>query len=212
MMTNNDNIKEHMYLMAEIRKNGYAVRSFRDYSDFLSQIDCVGKTVNKTDVLVDSRYSAQLTSQEAMSAHTDDASVDIIAWYCQSPASEGGESVCVDTRRLPILNDPVGSEKLTQIMVKRPREDDWTKAQLWPLLNRRRVYYAPWLVDREGLREEQEDLLGRFEKELGEVEKYTVKLGESDALFIDNRRILHGRNSFSENESVRRLVRHWVVI
>nr|WP_256489404.1 TauD/TfdA family dioxygenase [Pleionea sp. CnH1-48] len=68
------------------------------------------------------------------------------------------------------------------------------------------LYYADWLIHRP--QQKSGDALNIFIKRLEQSKPAEIKLKKNDALFIDNKRVLHGRKAFYGN--TRRLVRYWI--
>ena len=151
--------------------------------------------------------------------HTDRPSADWLAWYCVRQDPEGGATLLVDTRDLTEHFSRGELEHLGRIDVGfNTRNPDTGReiAHRCPLLERGgpglKVYYVPWLVEIATGDEEGRRLLDKFDdyvREKKERDSVPIRLEEGQSLFVDNRRLLHGRGPLSP-ESRRHLVRVYI--
>jgi hypothetical protein len=152
----------------------------------------------------------------AMDFHTDRPSAHVLAWYCVHQDEQDGTNLLLDTHDLPEWFSAEELEALGTILVGCPptHPTDEEEARYEPLVSRGagswKVYYMPWYVqtpaDEDGARR-----LARFVQYLKEHEVIRVRLEEGESLFIDNRRIMHGRGPLPA-DSRRHLIRLYIVL
>jgi hypothetical protein len=154
----------------------------------------------------------------ALELHTDRPTAAVLAWYCVEPDAAGGATHLVDTRPLLARFSAEEQDALGRVRVSYMRRDPVTGREDLhhaPLIDRRggdpAVFYVPWLV------EPPEDdaaraLLERFRSLLDEESRrgcLGIRLERGECLFIDNRRMLHGRGAIPQ-DSRRHLVRLYI--
>ncbi len=150
---------------------------------------------------------------EGIGFHTDAPSVSLIGWYCLEPDTVDGANLLLDTRD---LTDHFALDELailSTIQVNCPvLESDTQNFRQEPLISKSdsayHVYYAPWLL-LDGYQEQQSRLLEKFDRYLRDRERtqlIRVRLEKQESLFIDNRRMLHGRGPIAA-DSKRHLIR-----
>jgi hypothetical protein len=147
--------------------------------------------------------------------HSDRPTAEWLAWYCVRQDAESGATVLVDTRDLPERFSREDLDLLGRLEVAFSTRDP-TGRELYhhhPLLERDdphfKVYYLPWGVRLPAEDESWQRLLARFAHYVQEKKErfaVRVRLKERQALFIDNRRLLHGRGPLPP-DSPRRLIR-----
>ena len=137
--------------------------------------------------------------------------VDILAFYCVAQDPVDGASLLIDMGRIEEDFAPAEVDALGRIEVAystiNPEGVDELHTR--PLLSRRpdglNLHYMPW-----GLRRPGDPGLGRvlrtFESYLHDRPVISVRLRPGEALFLDNRRMLHGRGPLTP-DSPRSLLR-----
>jgi hypothetical protein len=152
-----------------------------------------------------------------MDFHTDRPSAGILGWRCVEPDATGGESQFLDLRDIagafsPEELDALGRIEVGYALAAGPGS---LEVRYAPLVERGPegplVYWVPWRV--RPLRDEAEArLLERFvayvraKQDRGPT---TLRLGRGECLFLENRRMLHGRASLPP-DSRRHLVRLYI--
>ena len=149
--------------------------------------------------------------------HSDNPRMNVLAWYCFEQDRLDGALDLIDTGSVA---DYLSEQELT-ILTKTPvmyssKRDDAAEEELLkePLLTRiscgYRVYYQSWLL-LDTYSPEQITALGRFSDYIthAQANPIRVRLEKHHCLFIDNRRMLHGRNSLPKN-SKRHLIRFFL--
>ena len=200
-------MSENSILKDSIILHGYAVANFTSYDDFCKAVSLLGKTIDVSEIRFQSQARALLASNNAMNLHTDHPSADLVSWYCVQNADAGGESIFVDYKRVldHLSFDEI--ENLKKIIVRVPRTR-FSDESIENLLSNKGLYFADWLVRIEE-RSIYTELLDKFVKLLNSY-SINIRLENGSALFLDNKRVLHGRNSFVNSAKTRHLIRHWI--
>jgi hypothetical protein len=201
----------------------------------LSEFEQIGASLGeielRTDIVVDAARDREQRKRRlhqpsrpgvytaaALELHTDRPTAAMLGWYCVEPDVTGGATQLVDTR--PLLAEFSTDElaALGRVRVGHAQPDPETREEVLyhaPLVARRggewEVFYVPWFV------EPPEDeaarlMLERFQR-LVEQERrrglLEIVLKRGQCLFVDNRRMLHGRGPLPE-DSRRHLVRLYI--
>lgn len=155
---------------------------------------------------------------DALGFHSDNPTVDVLAWYCREPDEDTGSSLLIDTSNLPSYfteTEMAGLGELNLWYSMRSHDTDEEQLLQIPLLIVKNascyVYYQPWLF-LDSYSEEQSSLIQKFSDYLTsrhQTQIISVKLKKHECLFIDNRRILHGRDAINAN-SKRHLTRFFI--
>jgi len=196
-------------LRSELIENGYCLVDVESYKDFASIAHGLGTTIKITEIRARHGRREKLCSNLPMSLHTDHPSARCVAWYCKQPARVGGSSLLVDVRSVIGALTETDLEELRGLEVKVPPISRTGAFRSRPILTADGVYYADWLLEKSS-RKEVGHALARFQKALTEVAPISIQLRENQALFIDNSRVLHGREGYIDGTRSRRLVRHWI--
>jgi alpha-ketoglutarate-dependent taurine dioxygenase len=151
----------------------------------------------------------------ALELHTDRPTAAVLAWYCVEPDAQGGATQLVDARPILAQLSAEELEVLARIRVGHARPDPLTGKETLhhaPLLERRgsgwAVFYVPWFVEPPE-DDAGRDRLARFGRLVHEAHRaggLEIRLERRQCLFIDNRRMLHGRGALPQ-DSRRHLVR-----
>jgi len=160
-----------------------------------------------------STYQAQ-----ELDFHSDNPEMNVLAWYCLKQDLLEGAIYLLDTDTVAkrLSQDELAILTTTKVMYsnklnKADQEQLLTEPLLTKIGSGYRVYYQSWLL-LDTYNEEQRAVLKRFSDCIRDLEKTSrigVRLAEQQSLFIDNRRMLHGRGPLPEN-SHRHLVRFFI--
>ena len=155
---------------------------------------------------------------DALGFHSDNPRMDVLAWYCRGQDPNTGATWLIDTNDLPRYfgaDELAGLCKLNLWYSVRSRESDEEQLFQIPLLIIQStgcyVYYQPWLF-LDSYDEGQTKLLQKFSEYLAykqQTQTISVELAQRECLFIDNRRILHGRGAIAA-DSQRHLTRFFI--
>jgi hypothetical protein len=190
----------------------------------------VGTIVRKSDVKVDlARAQSQeqvrrmkgrggIYSPAALGFHTDPVA-DLVSWYCMQQDDDGGHPMMVlDLGDLEGHFSAEEREILSRVELLSPtRKSEVEQETLTPtpLLTKTngkyKVCYAPWL-----LRESEDTTVRRvaekfttYVKNKEETQLIILPIKPRDTVFLDNRRMLHGRGELPQT-SKRHLVRFYL--
>lgn len=194
-----------------LQLQGHVVVQAEHYAHCKRLLSAVGTTRLITDVRDEAGPPGMLHSSTFMSLHTDHPDFDIVAWYCAAQAEQGGESNLADFSAVRGDLSPHCIEALQAIQVGVPSLDPANpRGRLRRLLADDGIYFADWLIAPTAARQYAE-ALDEFQRALRH-HQFSVRLRKGDILIIDNRRMLHGRQGFSDGaDGGRHLVRHWMV-
>jgi Taurine catabolism dioxygenase TauD, TfdA family len=184
----------------------------------------------KTDIKVD---PAQLQRQvhdritggrpstyqaEELDFHSDNPQMNVLAWYCLKQDAREGTLYLLDTESVASHLSPQELAVLTRTNVmysnklSKPDQEELLKEPLLIKIGSGyRVYYQSWLL-LDTYDEEQKAALEGFSeyvRHLQSTSRISVRLEEQQSLFIDNRRMLHGRGRLPEDSS-RHLIRFFL--
>jgi len=200
-------------------------------TDFEFIASRLGPIELRTDIVVDPEWQVRqretrvvgperpgVYQAAALDLHTDRPTASLLAWYCVEPNAVGGATLLCDGRDLTNRFSVGELEELGKVQVGYTLRDPTTWEEsfhLASLLSRRgdewAIYFVPWLVqqpDDNPTRRLLERFIGyvRDKEENGLI---PVRLERGQSLFIDNRRMLHGRGALPE-DSRRHLVRVYI--
>ena len=190
----------------------------------------IGTIELRTDIKIDRKGEA-LQAQNRIAAgrpstyqadplefHSDNPRMNVLAWYCVAQDETDGATRLIDTSNVAEYFSEEELAVLTSINVAYsiwlPGSDRESFLNE-PLLSNTpfgyRTYYQSWfLLDRYS--DEQAAALNKFAdyiNHMREKNSIDVKLAKGECLFVDNRRILHGRNALGYG-SKRHLIRLYI--
>lgn len=193
-------------------RDGFVVlRDIGSPTEFERALAELGEVVLRTPVELRPNVGTYLCRSAAVPLHTDHPDVDVVAWWCERQDEQDGASILVDALAVIAGLDERTRTALGGVPVPCP-----TLARVagGPCAAERTVvsasggvYFAAWLSPtRSGMAAVWRELAQRVE----DAPRREVRLGPGEALFVDNRRMLHGRRALAEG-STRRLCRAWLV-
>lgn len=196
-----------------VSTDGYIVTKVNDLEEFKFLCESLGNVPQYTDVHLQEGKNQYTYIPDSVPFHTDNPKMQIVGWFCISQDAQFGESLLMDVRT--ILAQMTDEEKhlLANQMLKMPSRDE-----LYPLLIQGllpHIFYIPfyWLQAAQTMEIRVREAVLRFhrlvlaERAAGGFESIRLKPGE--ALFINNRFIIHGRDQIDQN-SQRLLVRAYI--
>ena len=212
-------------IRSELRNSGWCMFSPEDaeLDGFLSSL---GRVISKIEVSPISESRSLVKSIHQMPPHTDHYLAKYIVWHCIRQDPLNGSSVMVDGIQLYKSLPKETQEVLDRIRLKlSPKHmrisrlllsedsDPGPKLQEFhPMISKSdtdtRIFYQHWMV--EGILDQQEKTA--FQEYIAEVrnaKETRILLSPGECLVVDNGRMLHGRDSLSE-DSNRLLIRYWV--
>jgi hypothetical protein len=141
--------------------------------------------------------------------HTDDPTVDLIAWYCEAQDDWDGASVLVDSQPvLARLHEQARTDLRQTLLPFRALAPHSTA--FWPVLSESgQIFLMPWLEPTSPRHRQEGSAFVAFVGSVLAQRPVRIRLRPGQALIIDNRRMLHGRSAIHP-QSRRRLRRYWV--
>lgn len=197
----------------------------------------LGPILQRERVALRAGAHAYLARPGPVPLHTDHADVAVVAWWCEAADTVDGASCLLDAApvldalpealRTRLRGVHLACPLLAPDAVAPPRAEAGGPAgrpappmQPRPVLvarpgRRDALFCSPWLrpfggrpEDESGDAEALEALRGRLRAAIAR-DRLRVPLAPGEALFVDNRRILHGRDAIAE-DSPRCLHRRWI--
>jgi len=190
---------------------GFAVVKTENLDGFYAICNLLGKISQTIEVRLNPEKDQYPYCADAVPFHTDHPHVPIVAWYCNQQDADNGANLLVDSREIVCKMSTVEQEALQKIQLRVFHCDEYR-----PLL-RSNPYHIYWLpvVIQEALTYAdtlQAAAITSFHEELVKQMENVVslKLNVGEALFVNNRIMLHGRHAIAQN-SIRHLTRAYVV-
>lgn len=209
-------------LIKSISAAGYAhIDGSISSEEFESISQQLGSIVYRTKLQIAEGRKSVVYKHDEIGFHTDNPNVYIIGWHCIRQDESDGSSKLLDTRDIEQHFSRTELSILETIKLRCPdlalHDPDAGKEAyfLTPLASLRgstpQVYFARWLL-LSSYDESQTMMLDKFVRYLSRKEEHeliNVRLTEGQALFINNRRLLHGRGAIALNSS-RLIERVWI--
>ena len=197
-------------ILRELQKNGYCLIRNTTSHELQSIISVLGDVLFTTDVQVNTRSRALVTSDRELKLHTDHHAVKFITWYCHKQCSAGGESVLLDTQQLlpQLTRENLQALKYICAYEHKLFEDD---EKQHPILTESvdgnlEIYYSYWLMDDD---DRKNINFIKLKDLIDSSNPIKLKLNPFDALILDNKRVLHGRTAI-QGDKDRHLTRYWI--
>jgi hypothetical protein len=180
----------------------------------------LGSIAMRTDLTITPGRSSIVYKADAIAFHQDNPAMKIIGWHCVQQDDLDGSARLVDTSDIVDRFTSDELDTMSGISVRCPESDPNRHNPdkgliayfLWPMVmkssNRWLVYYVPWLT-LDSYTPEQKQAIEKFDEYLREKEVINIRLQEGETLFIDNNRMLHGREAIQAG-SKRFLKRVWI--
>ena len=216
----------------DLRAHGLARLPAMTEARFVELAGCVGEVGLRTDLVIDPAQAEEERRRRSSAAerpvvyaptelgfHTDRPTVDVIGWYCVEQDAEDGAVLLIDTADLGEHFTAAEIATLGRVELgyfQRNAQTGREEARRAPLVasgpRGHLLYYAPWLVVQESAAGEAAPLLARFAvyvERKRETALLRIRLERGEALFVDNRRLLHARGNLSP-VSRRHIVRLYI--
>lgn len=223
-----DRIKN--FILSEIKTHGYAhIKQPLSLDDFELISEHLGMIKSRADIKIDktqeiAQQSARKVKNrpsayqaEGFAFHQDNPTADMFAWYCMEQDDTAGTMLLLDTGDVGDYFSAQDLAVMSSVNIRYSlRVKDKEEFSVRPLVLRKgstySVYYQPWLL-LDSYDKQQSLALEKFSEYLKQKEKtqlISIPIKRGECLFIDNHRILHGRNAIADN-SKRHLIRLMVV-
>jgi alpha-ketoglutarate-dependent taurine dioxygenase len=199
---------KHSIIKRELAMNGFVLIPGLMESSAVDLINEFGPVMLRTDICPRANARGDVSTNLAMSFHTDHPRARWIAWYCVQQSSEGGESLLVDSG--PLVS-ALTTDELRILRNTRARThqvfpgDDATHSILSPVEGGTdQIYYAHWLIS-----DDSSEPLRKLGDQIAKAAPVRIRLNAGELMIIDNARMLHGRTSIS-GDRCRLLRRYWI--
>lgn len=195
--------------MSDLSANGFWLRRRGEHPGFAAACAQLGRTLHQTNVCVAPGSRSLVCSRRALGPHTDHFRADFVVWECITSAAYGGDTFLVDP--WPAFHALSESDR-TAIRLVRVREhrlfydDPDDRSVVTAVGAEQRIYFTYWLAH--AATAAQTEAVQRYRSMLSASPSVLrAQLQPGDLLIVDNRRLLHGRSSFT---GPRHLIRTWV--
>lgn len=191
-------------LVHGLRTDGFVRLSNLDPRAYRDIAEALGTVIDETDVRLRPAGRTCLTRPRMIPFHTDHPHAEVIGWRCVRQDPADGASLLIDAHAVLADLSPDDREALSGVTMPALR---WLGGQPdpTPLVEQGSVFFAPWLP----VPESTTELVNRLRLGLDGAQVHRFPLEPGDALFVDNRRMLHGRGAISRG-SPRCLERLWI--
>jgi hypothetical protein len=217
-----NNLNDPLQIKEMIRVKGFAHLSTAISSEeFESISQQLGAILFRTELKITEGRKSVVYKPESIGFHMDNPTVQIIGWHCLRQDETDGASLLLDTADIAEHFLEPELKVLETINIRCPdlalhNPDAGKEAYfLSPLLSWNgsvpQVYFVGWLL-LDSYDEQQTEVLEKFKDYLQQKQEHQVirlRLKEGEALFINNRRLLHGRGPIEQNSS-RLINRVWI--
>jgi hypothetical protein len=181
---------------------------------YLRLAEQLGEVVGRERVALRPGAHAYLAKPGPVPLHTDQPQVEIIGWLCQEQDADDGASRLLDSR--PIVDALAEADRklLHEVELWTPPLSGGPPTETWAVLragkNGEEIFCSPWLRPVSD-RPDHVEALGLLRDRISAAAAScgSIRLREGQAVFVDNRRVLHGRGRLRE-DSRRCLLRIWV--
>jgi hypothetical protein len=208
-----DALKAHVE--HSLREEGWALVAVGGYDAYGQLAEELGEVVGAERIALRPGAHAYVAQPGAVPLHTDQPEVALIGWWCETQDDEDGASLLLDTWPVVASLPEAVRVRLRKIELVTPPLAGGPPTVRWPVLRPTArgedVFCSPWLRSASNDPADQE-VLDDFRHRVSAYAKQAVqvvRLRVGEALFVDNRRVLHGRRAIAPN-SRRCLRRLWL--
>lgn len=204
------------YIKNMLKKYGYVhVSTNSTLENFYELANTLGEIINKSDINIQLGSDCLYKQPTRIDFHTDGPDADIVGWFCVKQDAHEGHSALLDIRQILEHFSCEELSLLGTIMISYPIGNGVNKEV--PLIQKtiaehHTICYLPWSNSVLNLSLSQKTIYSAFKYAVSEeVSKQLIRirLHKGEMLFIDNKRILHGRAKI-EKDSLRMLKRVWI--
>ena len=173
-------------------------------------LDELGEVIQVTEVRIDRKTQALVTSDKKLNYHSDHSQADYVVWICLQPAKCGGASILSDALKAYgklTAEEQLELQKVRCFEHKVFPDDPDSQPMVSSEDGRLKFYCTFWLLE-ENLPAAQMRVLEKFRQHIHNSVLPDLTLDSGDILVVDNKRILHGRRAFTDDN--RHLRRFWI--
>jgi len=202
-------------LRVELAAHGYVRCEPMHRDEFEQRAQELGAIVGRERIGLRAGAHAYVAKPGAVPLHTDQPEVHVIGWWCEEQDTSNGATKLLDARPL-VESLPVRvRETLRRTHLVTPPLMGGPPTMTWSVLTRSGdhddLFCSPWLraIERDAAQVEALTFLRNVLSDGAKASAIKMRLRAGEALFVDNRRVLHGRGSISPT-SQRTLHRVWI--
>jgi hypothetical protein len=186
-----------------LRGDGWVAVPVGGYDAYGRLAEALGEVVGAERIALRPGAHAYVAQPGPVPLHTDQPEVSVIGWWCEAQDDEDGASRLLDT--WPVVDSlPEGDRaRLRRVELVTPPLAGGPPTVRWPVLRPtprgEHVFCSPWLRAASDDPDDQ-GALDEFRRRVSEHAHravQSVRLRVGDALFVDNRRVLHGRHAIA---------------
>jgi len=218
-----------------LARHGYVHLAFAHSQQEYEEIGAaLGTIALRTDVRIDRHLDRALSQTRApglqarrpgvhradgLSLHSDRPTVNLLSFYCLEQDRRDGALILVDTSDIAAHFTKPERANLEKIEIPYSQRDPHTNVEAYghqPLLARRgkrwQVYFAAWFLPPPANNDQARLLqkLSAYVAHRREQGAIALRLLPGESVFIDNQRMLHGREAIAP-DSKRHLIRYFIV-
>lgn len=191
-----------------LREDGYMVLSDISVQEFLEIGNLIGSVTQETKVRLDDTSNQYPHCPDKVPFHTDHPEVPIVGWHCIAQDKDDGTSLLIDTKSLVQKLSDEELQVMAGIQLRMFHRENTR-----PLFTKEPYcfYWLPVIVGEflEGASDVERACIGKIESLIEKEENIGIRLAPSEALFVDNNRMLHGREAIGDS-SERNLLRAYI--
>ncbi|MFO0606906.1 MAG: TauD/TfdA family dioxygenase [Polyangiales bacterium] len=198
-----------------LREDGWATVHVGAYDAYGRLAEALGEVVGAERIALRPGAHAYVAQPGPVPLHTDQPEVAAIGWWCEAQDDEDGASLLLDTWPVVDSLPDRARARLRCVDLVTPPLAGGPPTMRWPVLRPsprgEHVFCSPWLRAA-GDHPEDQAALDDFRRRVSEharTDVRSVRLRVGEALFVDNRRVLHGRRAIGA-ASRRCLRRLWL--
>ncbi|MGZ0750361.1 TauD/TfdA family dioxygenase [Kluyvera sichuanensis] len=189
------------YVEEGLQRHGYChIEQRLSFEQYVAINEYLGNVKSISDIKLNNESKLKFNKPESLSPHTDSPLVDTVAWYCIRQDPQVGSSVLIDCKPLIEALTESTREILRKTHIGFPLYKRF-KTDSYPILRlgttSDEIYYTRWLL-LDNYSEKQIGALQALESSISNAEQVVLRLKPGEALFVDNKRMLHGRDDIPQ--------------
>jgi hypothetical protein len=198
-----------------LNKYGYVhVATNSTLENFYELANTLGEIINKSDINIQLGSDRLYKQPQKIDFHTDGPDADIVGWFCIKQDAHEGHSALLDSRKILEHFSCEELSLLGTINISYPIGNGNKEVPLIQktIATHHTICYLPWSNSVLNLSSSQKAIYNAFKYAVSEElikQLVRIRLRRGEMLFIDNKRILHGRAKI-EKSSLRMLKRVWI--
>ncbi len=190
------------YVKDALLEKGYChLKQNLSFDQYVAINEHLGTIKTISDIKLNNESKLKFNQPDSLSLHTDSPLINTVAWYCIRQDSNVGSSLLIDCRPL-IEALPESTRKiLRETHIGFPiykRFKTGTYPILKPSATSDEIYYTQWLL-LDNYSPERTVALQTLEALISGATKIVLRLEPGEALFVDNKRMLHGRDEIPQD-------------